>query len=109
LTDADDVERRTFADTPEQLMLRLGTSRDGLDHAEVKERSARDGPNEIAKVRKSFIRKVAPQIFDFVILLLLAIAVLMAVLTFLFPPRSPPSRPWTGLGCIPSWHRQRTF
>ncbi len=73
------------AETIDQLMRHLGTSIDGLDQRAAKLRSDQDGPNEIPKVKRSFLRKVAPQIFDFSILLLIGIAVLMAVLTFLFP------------------------
>ena len=73
------------AETTDQLMLRLGTTTSGLDQKTAKKRLERDGPNEIPRVRRSFLRKVAPQIFDFSIILLLGIAVLMAALTFLFP------------------------
>jgi Ca2+-transporting ATPase len=73
------------AETPDQLMHRLGTSMKGLDPEEANRRLRRDGPNEIPRIRTSFLRKVAPQIFDFSILLIFGIAVLMAVLTVLFP------------------------
>ncbi len=80
------VEReKVHAETSVELMRRLGTSLEGLDPRTAQERLRRDGPNEIPRVRKSFLRKVAPQIFDFVILLILGIAVIMALLTILFP------------------------
>lgn len=69
----------------DEVMRRLGTSLKGLDQDTADKRLTRDGPNEIPRVKRSFLRAMAPQIFDFVILLLICIAILMAFLTWLFP------------------------
>ncbi|MBN1538753.1 MAG: cation-transporting P-type ATPase, partial [Candidatus Thermoplasmatota archaeon] len=72
-------------ETTKKVMLLLGTSPYGLTHQEAAERWKRDGPNEIPRIRKSFLGKVAPQIFDFVILLLIGIAAVLALLAWIFP------------------------
>ncbi|MGA1866666.1 MAG: cation-translocating P-type ATPase [Thermoplasmatota archaeon] len=71
--------------TAQEVMLILGTSPDGLTQKEAVERSKSDGPNEIPRIKKSFLRKVAPQIFDFVIVLLIGIAAVLALLAWIFP------------------------
>ncbi len=69
----------------EQVLSELGSSTQGLNSREAKDRIEKEGPNEIPKVRKPFFKKVAPQIFDFVIVLLLVIAAVLALLAFIFP------------------------
>ncbi|MGA1872877.1 MAG: cation-translocating P-type ATPase [Thermoplasmatota archaeon] len=71
--------------TVEEVLKQLGTTSEGLSSDESSKRLESDGPNEIPKVRQHFFRRVAPQIFDFVILLLLGIAAVLAFLAFLFP------------------------
>ncbi|MGA1793386.1 MAG: cation-translocating P-type ATPase [Thermoplasmatota archaeon] len=83
-----EIEGRTIdfhAIPPEEVLKFLGTSEEGLSIKEAKARLVRDGPNEIPRIKQHFFRKVAPQIFDFVILLLIGIAVVLAVLAWIFP------------------------
>jgi Ca2+-transporting ATPase len=71
--------------TPEGVLEVLETSKSGLTEDEARARLKRDGPNEIPKVKKPFFKRVAPQIFDFVIILLLGIAAVLALLAWIFP------------------------
>ncbi|MBN1390305.1 MAG: cation-transporting P-type ATPase [Candidatus Thermoplasmatota archaeon] len=67
------------------VMLLLRTSPEGLSPDEAGRRLRTNGPNEIPRVKRSFLRKVAPQIFDFVIVLLIGIAAVLALLAWIFP------------------------
>ena len=69
----------------EEVLERLETSRDGLSSPEAAKRLSRDGLNEIPSVKRNFLVRMAPQIFDFVIVLLLVIALVLALLAWLFP------------------------
>ncbi len=69
----------------EDVLKDLVSSTNGLSHEEARKRLLRDGPNEIPTIRRSFLARVAHQIFDFVIILLLGIALVLALLAFLFP------------------------
>lgn len=70
---------------PDLVINRAASSRDGLSDIEASKRLKKNGKNEIPKHKKNFFVKLAPQIFDFVILLLLGISAALAVLAFLFP------------------------
>ncbi|MEA3559064.1 MAG: HAD-IC family P-type ATPase, partial [Candidatus Thermoplasmatota archaeon] len=80
-----DEHKRYYSDPVESVLHLLGTSRRGLGTEEVQKRLERDGLNEIPTVKRSFLKKVAPQIFDFVILLLIGIAAVLALLALIFP------------------------
>ncbi|MGA1848351.1 MAG: cation-translocating P-type ATPase [Thermoplasmatota archaeon] len=84
---SDDVSKkqRYHSIPPERVLEELGSSYNGLSQKEVRRRLDRDGPNEIPKIRKSFLSKVGPQIFDFVIILLIGIAAVLALLAWIFP------------------------
>jgi len=78
--------RNKYHSLPAEGVLKiLDTSGNGLTSDEARKRFDRYGPNEIPRVRRSFLRKVAPQIFDFVIILLIGIAAVLALLAWIFP------------------------
>ncbi|MFW3145297.1 MAG: cation-translocating P-type ATPase [Thermoplasmatota archaeon] len=80
-----EVKTEIYSRPAEDVLLLLETSIEGLSSEEARRRLKRDGPNEIPRVRQSFFKRVAPQIFDFVIILLLGIAAVLAVLALIFP------------------------
>lgn len=66
-------------------MNELQSDRNGLTYEEAKKRLEKYGRNEIRKKKRNFFIKLAPQIFDFVIILLIGIALVLALLAYLFP------------------------
>ena len=69
----------------DRVLHELQSDRNGLSYKEAKKRLEKYGRNEIRKKKRNFFIKLAPQIFDFVIILLLGIALVLAVLAYLFP------------------------